>query len=209
MNSIVQVCFKLYLPLGILALLFFAFMAMEVFVKSSMVHAKENRLDAVIQVLQVFGIIIGIIVTLFVYTPNGGVVEIAMGAAGFSVFGIIVIIVVYVIVKIFKIRHSTTDPVQWPALRAIAIQLSLLLSVTMLMVQVERWPRSPHYPTRRRKRFSSFKAACRRSLPCCTSRHSSRRPRNNKSLNKLHIVDGKVHTPLYFPRPPATSTRYL
>jgi hypothetical protein len=137
MNSIVQVCFKLYLPLGILALLFFAFMAMEVFVKSSMVHAKENRLEAVIQALQVFGIIIGIIVTLFVYTPNGGVVEIAMGAAGFSVFGIIVIIIVYVIVKIFKIRHSTTDPVQWPALRAIAIQLSLLLSVTMLMVQVE------------------------------------------------------------------------
>ncbi len=137
MNAIVQVGFKLYLPLGILALMFFAFMAMEVFVKPSITHGKEYRLEAAIQVLQLFGIVIGIIVTLFVYTPNGGTFEIAMGAAGFSVFGIIVLIVVYVIARIFKIRHSTTDPVQWTALRAIAIQLSLLLAVTMLMVQVE------------------------------------------------------------------------
>jgi hypothetical protein len=133
-NSIVQVGFKLYLPLGILALMFFAFMAMEVFVKPSITHGKENRLEGAIQALQLFGIIIGIIVVLFVYTPNGGTVEIAMGAAGFTVFGIIVLIVVYIIARIFKIRHSTTDPVQWSALRAIAIQLILLLVVTMLKI---------------------------------------------------------------------------
>ncbi len=136
-NAIVQIGFKMYLPLGILALLFFAFMAMEVFVKPTITHGKENRLEVAIQALQAFGIVIGIIVVLFVYTPNGGLIEMIMGAAGFTVFGIIVLIVVYVIVRIFKIRHSTIDPVQWTALRAIAIQLLLLLAVTMLMVQVE------------------------------------------------------------------------
>ncbi len=136
-NAIVQILFKLYLPLGILALLFFAFMAMEVFVKPTITQGKENRLEVAILALTAFGFVIGIIVTLFVYTPNGGTFEITMGAIGFTVFGIIALIIVIVIMRIFKIRHSTTDPMQWPALRAIAIQLLLLLAVTMLMVQVE------------------------------------------------------------------------
>ncbi len=136
MDAIVEVGLRFNIPLGILALLFFAFMAMEVFLKPSITHGKENRLEIVILVMQVFGIVFGIIYTLFVYTPNLGTFEIIMGGTGFIVFGIIFILVVIIIVKIFKILRSNTDPLQIRALRAIAIQLLLLLPVTLLMVLV-------------------------------------------------------------------------
>ncbi len=102
MNAIVQVGFKMYLPLGILAMLFFCFVVIEVFLKPAISQEKQHRIEIAIQALQAFGIIIGIIITLFVYTVNGSTFEIAFGAIGFSVFGLIVLVVIYVIVQIIK-----------------------------------------------------------------------------------------------------------
>jgi hypothetical protein len=136
-NSLGGVTFKLYMPLGIVALMFFAFMAMEVFMKPAVGQSGEHRLEILIVVLLIAGTAIGIIILLFSYIPDGDPFEITMGAIGFSVFGLILIIVGVVISKMLKLLRSISEPIQVLALKAIALQLILLGLETFFMVLVE------------------------------------------------------------------------
>ncbi len=136
-NGLVYIGFKMFMPLGILALLFFTFMAMEVFIKPLGMEKTSRRTERGIMGLQVSGFIIGVIIVLFIYVPDGSWFEYLVGSIGFSLFGVTVIFVVLTIVRIFRIRDTSQDITNMRALFSIGIQLSLLLAVTMLMVLVE------------------------------------------------------------------------
>jgi hypothetical protein len=136
-DAISQVGLKLFMPLGILALLFFTFMAIEVFIKPAFGHEREHGIERFILFLEAFGIVMGVLITLFTYSPDGSAFEYIVGAIGFSVLGMIGIIVSIVASKIFKIRKNVTEPTQARALEAIAMQLILLLAVTFLMLFAE------------------------------------------------------------------------
>ena len=136
-NSLGGIAFKLYMPLGIMALMFFSFMAMEVFLKPAISQSREHRLETFIVALQIAGIIIGILILLFSYTPDGSPFEIITAVVGFSVFGLIVIVVCVVISRIVRMMRSISEPIHARAFRAIALQLILLAVVSFLMVLVE------------------------------------------------------------------------
>ncbi|HME53830.1 MAG TPA: hypothetical protein VKM55_16500 [Candidatus Lokiarchaeia archaeon] len=137
LNSIVQIGLKFYMPLDILSLLFFSFMSMEVFIKPAIGLSRESPIEKFILVLEIGGIIIGILITLFTYTPDGSPFEIITGTIGFSWLALIAIIVSIVISIIIKMRRSIAEPIQARALQAIALQLILLAVVTLLMALVE------------------------------------------------------------------------
>nr|MDO8087083.1 hypothetical protein [Candidatus Sigynarchaeum springense] len=137
LKGISEVGLKTFMPLGILALMFFTFVAMEVFIKPAMGHQREHGIEVLILILEAFGIVMGVIVTLLTYTEDGSPFEITIAAVGFSVLGMIGIIVGVVTSKIFKIRRSIAEQTQARALETIAVQLILLLAVTFLMIFVE------------------------------------------------------------------------
>ncbi|MEX2682826.1 MAG: hypothetical protein Q6373_014645 [Candidatus Sigynarchaeota archaeon] len=137
LKGISEVGLKAFMPLGILSLMFFSFVAMEVFIKPAMGQKREHGIEGFILFLEAFGIVIGIFVTLLTYTEDGSPFEIAIAVIGFTVLGMIGIIVGIVAFKIFKIRRSITEPTQARALEAIAVQIILLITVTFLMIFVE------------------------------------------------------------------------